>query len=369
VLKYIDEFRQRDYAVKLIQKIKSINIGFIPVFMEVCGTHTVSIVKSGIRRALEGHVKLVSGPGCPVCVTSSAAVDKFIALSYKPDVILTTFGEMMKVPGSTTSLIKRKAEGASVKVVHSPMAAFELAISSPSKKVVFLGVGFETTVPSIAATILKAYEMKVKNFYIACEHKLVPPALVALLMDKEVKLNGFICPGHVSVIIGANAYLPVAYNYGVPCVVSGFEPVDILMSIVMLMNQLKEKKAEVEIQYKRTVSCSGNKKALDIMYEVFEVDDSYWRGIGVIEGSGLKLREKYKAFDAYTEFEIEDPEPLKSSCICGNILKGINVPVDCPLFGKKCTPLHPVGPCMVSSEGSCAAFYKYGDSFVHMYEV
>ncbi|MBI4777681.1 hydrogenase formation protein HypD [Candidatus Desantisbacteria bacterium] len=352
--------------------------------MEVCGTHTVAIFKHGIRGLLPASLKLLSGPGCPVCVTPTQDVDAAIWLSRQKDVILTTFGDMMRVPGTmgagvegllpsaasgsrpSASLEKQRAKGADIRVVYSVLDALELAKTNPAKKVVFLGVGFETTSPSIASCIYTANQEGISNFWVYTCHKLIPPAMRALLESGETTIDGFICPGHVSTIIGSLPYNFIAEEFGVPCVISGFEPLDILQSIYMLAKQIKEEKAQVQIQYSRCVKPEGNEKALSMLHEVFEPADSNWRGIGVIPGSGLKIRQKYSRFDASLHFEMPDLSDLSdlSDCICGEILRGVAIPPDCPLFGKVCIPEEPVGACMVSSEGTCAAYYKYSSRAV-----
>jgi len=269
----------------------------------------------------------------------------------------------MRVPGSNSSLLKERANGADVRIVYSTLDCLEIAEKNPTKDVVFLGVGFETTAPTIAAAIHEAHKKGVANFAVLAAHKLVPPALTALLENENVKVDGFICPGHVSIIIGAQAYLPVAQKFHVPCVIAGFEPVDILQSIQMLVRQIEQNKAAVEIAYKRSVTFEGNKKAREVLFNVFEPCDAKWRGIGLIPGSGLKIRNEFRDFDALNRFDltVENVEEPRG-CLCGAVLSGIKTPFDCALFGKACTPDEPIGPCMVSSEGTCAAYYKYHQS-------
>ncbi len=358
-MKHLSEYRDSSIARKIIEAINSASKKKINL-MEVCGTHTVAISKSGIREMLPSSVTLLSGPGCPVCVTPNCDLDKAIALAHLPDVILITFGDMMKVPGSYSSLSKEKAKGYDIRIVYSTLDALKIAEENPNKKVIFFGVGFETTSPTIALSIVEAKMRNLKNYSVLARHKTVPPAMAALLSLGEVKIDGFICPGHVSTIIGSIPYEFIAEN-GIPCVISGFEPLDILQSILMLIKQIENGKAEVEIEYKRSVRPEGNLNAIKIMEEVFEPSDTDWRGIGVIPGSGLKLKDKYESFDADKNFEVEVP-PTKDTkgCSCGEILRGVKFPYDCSLFGRVCTPENPVGPCMVSSEGSCAAYYRYG---------
>ncbi len=329
--------------------------------MEFCGTHTVAIFRFGIRQVLPPTIEMLSGPGCPVCVTDNADLDKAIALAQIPGVILATFGDMMKVPGSRSSLQRVKAEGADVRLVYSTMDALKIAEENPTKSVVFLGIGFETTAPTIAASILQAEEKGLRNYFVLSFHKLCPPVIKAILDSGEVKLQGLICPGHVSAIIGSYPWEFIARDYGIPCVVSGFEPLDILQSIEMLVNQIEEGESRVEIAYRRGVRPEGNQEALKIMYEVFEPCPARWRGIGEVPNSGLKLRKEFRHFDAELAFDV-DPGPTYEprGCICGEILRGVKTPLDCRLFGKVCTPEYPVGPCMVSSEGTCSAYYLYG---------
>lgn len=330
--------------------------------MEVCGTHTMAIYRQGIRTLLPDKVGLTSGPGCPVCVTPVEFVDKAVALARMPDVIVTTFGDMMRVPGSSTSLLREKACGADVRIVYSPLDAVSIAEKNPGKRVVFLGVGFETTAPTIAASILDAGKREVNNFFVLCAHKTMPQAMSALTADPDLQIDGYLCPAHVSTIIGANAYIPLSAARRIPCVITGFEPVDILQGIAMLVRQITEKEARVDNQYSRFVRPGGNPQALDILQRVFEPCDARWRGLGVIPGSGLAIREVFARFDIEKVLNIETEVPHEpAGCRCGEILMGKIVPSDCPLFGKACTPEEPVGACMVSSEGVCSAAFKYGD--------
>jgi len=332
--------------------------------MEFCGGHTVTIFRYGIRQVLPPTIDMVSGPGCPICVTANADLDKAIALAQIPGVIITTFGDMLKVPGSHSSLQKVKANGAEVHTVYSTMDALKQAEVNPTKSVVFLGIGFETTAPTIAASILQAQEKKLKNYYVLSLHKLCPPVIKAILDSGEVKLDGLICPGHVSAIIGSYPWEFIARDYGIPCVVSGFEPLDILQCVDMLVAQVENGESRVEIAYRRGVRPEGNQQALKLMEQVFEPCPARWRGVGEVPNSGLKLRKKYQRFDVELAFDI-NPGPTHEprGCICGDILRGVKTPADCQLFGKACTPEHPVGACMVSSEGSCSAYYLYGGNF------
>jgi hydrogenase expression/formation protein HypD len=296
-----------------------------------------------------------------VCVTPNGDIDKAIALALQPEVIMATFGDMIKVPGSRSSLEKAKSEGADVRIVYSTMDALELAKKNSDKAIVFLGIGFETTAPTTAASIVAAQEEAINNYYVFCCHKLTPPVMNALLERGEISLNGIICPGHVSVIIGSQPYESLARQFGIACVVTGFEPVDVLLGIRMLVAQIEEGKPKVEIAYSRAVRPEGNKEALRLIRKVFEPCPSVWRGIGVVEESGLRIRQEYEQFDAEKVFPEIDPGPLiePKGCICGEVLRGVKTPLDCPLFAKKCNPEHPVGPCMVSSEGSCSTYYHY----------
>lgn len=359
MVRLIEEFRNPELLRPVLERISQ-HTGRPYTLMEVCGTHTVSISRFGIRSALPENLKLLSGPGCPVCVTSQRDIDTAIELSRIPGVILATFGDMMKVPGTRSSLAREKAKGADIRVCYSTKDALEIAEKNPDKSVVFYGVGFETTAPTIALSLIEAKKRNIKNYYVFSSHKLVPPALKALLESGEVKIEGFILPGHVSVVIGLKAYEFLATEYGVPGVISGFEPLDILISIDMLVNQINSGQARIENQYKRTVSYEGNLLAQEYMEQVFEVCDAEWRGIGVIPESGLRLKEEYADFDAARNFEVNVEKSFEPpNCSCGEVLRGAKTPFDCALFGKSCTPEKPVGPCMVSSEGACAAYYRY----------
>jgi hydrogenase expression/formation protein HypD len=326
--------------------------------MEVCGTHTVAIARHGLRQALPEGVRLISGPGCPVCVTPQDQIDFFIALGGVDGVTLATFGDMVRVPGTAKSLEEARAEGVDVLVVYSPMDAVEAAGRHPERQVVFFGIGFETTAPAVALATLEAQRRGLANFSVLCAHKLIPPAMMALL-DSDVRVDGFICPGHVSVVIGSDAYCPVAAR-GKPCVVTGFEPADVLAACQMLLKQLAEGRSEVEVEYGRAVRPEGNPKAQELLARVFRVADARWRGLGVIPGSGYEMADEFGAFDAARRFEVERPKSIEPvGCRCGDVLRGAIEPPECPLFGKACTPRKPVGSCMVSSEGACQAWYRY----------
>jgi len=362
-VRFITEFRRPELAEGLISQINRQSKTSARL-MEFCGGHTVTIFRYGIRQVLPPTIDMVSGPGCPICVTANADLDKAIALAQTQDVIITTFGDMLKVPGSRSSLQKVRAEGADVRMVYSTMDALKIAEGNPKKSVVFLGIGFETTAPTIAASILQAEQRGIGNYYVLSLHKLCPPVIRVILDSGEVKLDGLICPGHVSAIIGSHPWEFISRDYGIPCVVSGFEPLDILQCVDMLVAQIERGESKVEIAYRRGVHPEGNQQALKIIEQVFEACPAQWRGIGEVLNSGLKLREEYQRFDAEFAFDI-DPGPTKEpeGCICGDILRGVKTPADCQLFGKACTPQNPVGPCMVSSEGSCSAYYLYGGDF------
>ena len=360
-MKHLSEYRNGTLARELAQRIRASSKKPVRL-MEICGTHTVSIFRHGIRNILPPTITLISGPGCPVCVTSVQDLDRAIALARIPNVILATYGDLLRVPGSETSLSMEKAKGAAIEIVYASFDALKLASENPGKPVVFLGIGFETTSPTIAATILEAKRAGLKNFFVFSAHKLLPPALNALLLSGDLNIHGFICPGHVTTIIGTKAYEEVARRFGTPCVVTGFEPIDILQSIAMLVDQLEKGEARVEIQYTRAVAAEGNLKAQAVLKEVFEPSDAYWRGLGKIPLSGLKIREEFKNLDAERAFSLSVPVAQEPpGCACGEILRGIKTPIECLLFRKVCNPTHPVGPCMVSTEGTCAAYYKYSD--------
>ena len=369
-MKYLDEFRDPKVAKALVARIQetAARIDGVARIMEICGSHTVSIFRAGIKSLLPGNVKLISGPGCPVCVTAMSDMDRMIALASPPDgtdTLVATFGDMIRVPGTKTSLEAEMASGADVRIATSPLDALKWAKDNPSKAVIFLGVGFETTSPTIAASVLQARKAGLENFYVYPAFKLLPPALTALLdtpdMAPEMAIDGFLCPGHVSVMLGADAYKPVAAKYKKPCVIAGFEPLDVLLGISMLCEQLADKAHEVQNGYGRAVTDEGNTQAMGILHQVYEPMDAPWRGLGTIPESGLGFREEFAAHDAVRRFGLEEivagTEP--GGCACGEVLRGLIDPPQCPLFGKACTPDSPVGSCMVSSEGSCAAWYKY----------
>ncbi len=345
---------------KLSQSLKSMKISKPISLMEVCGTHTMAIHRSGLSQMLPENLRLVSGPGCPVCVTPISYLDTAIAMAKKHGVILTTFGDMMRVPGSNETLSNLRSQGYPVEIVYSPLGALEMAQKNPDKNIVFLAVGFETTTPTIAATVLMAKEKNINNFFVLPAHKLVMPALEALISDPNLTLNGFILPGHVSTILGAEPYSFIAQKYKRACVITGFEASDVIQGIMMLIKQIETNDYKVEIQYNRVVHEQGNVKARTVVDEVYAPVDTEWRGFGQIPESGLGLRKSYKVFDAQTRFPVE----VRSSddnkgCQCGEVLQGRITPPECKLYAKPCTPENPIGPCMVSSEGTCAAYFKY----------
>ncbi|MBI5231675.1 MAG: hydrogenase formation protein HypD [Coriobacteriales bacterium] len=356
-------FRDPEIARGLIDAIAASAAKTGPVkIMEVCGTHTVAIARNGLRAVMPENVILISGPGCPVCVTANIDIDTAIEFARQPDVTVTTFGDMMKVPGSRSSLSREKAEGRDVRVVYSPLDALAIAEENPDRQVVFIGVGFETTVPVIAAAIKRAQAKGLKNFSVFSAHKTVPEALRALVNDPEVAINALLLPGHVSTIIGPEPYQFLAEEYNVPGVITGFEPIDVLQGIWMLMQQLEKGEADIEIGYTRGVSPGGNEQARKLFGEVIEPADADWRGIGIIPGTGLAIREEFAEFDAMKKVPVQPEEPREiPGCQCGDVLRGVTLPFECKLFAKACTPEHPIGPCMVSSEGSCAAYYRYTD--------
>lgn len=360
-MKHIGDYRDAHLVRSLAARIRKRLGPRKPVFMEVCGTHTMAMFRHGLRDLLEDSVTLLSGPGCPVCVTPTAYLDRAIAIAREHRVAIATFGDMLRVPGSRTSLERERAVGCEVRVVYSPLDALSLAGRADGRRIVFLGVGFETTAPTIASSILEAERKGVEGFWVLSAHKRIPPALEAIARDPEVHIDGFICPGHVSVITGSRAYETVAGDHGIPCVVTGFEPLDIMNGIHMLVRQYMEKSSRVEIAYTRAVRPEGNPRALALLDQVFRVDDSHWRGLGSIPGSGFSIREDYARRDAALAFPVEVPPAVENrSCRCGDVLAGKATPPDCPLFGSACRPEFPVGPCMVSSEGTCAAYYRYG---------
>ncbi|MBL1405678.1 MAG: hydrogenase formation protein HypD [Rhizobiales bacterium] len=368
-MKYVDEFRDPEKARSLLKEINGLvkQIDFCkkrPIYiMEVCGGHTHSIFRYGLEGMLPKEIELVHGPGCPVCVLPMGRVDDCVALAEMPDTIFTTFGDAMRVPGSKKSLLQAKADGADVRMVYSPLDALQLAKDNPDKKVVFFGLGFETTMPSTAFTILQAKRDKVTNFSLFCNHITIIPTVKAILDSPDMQIDGFLGPGHVSMVIGIRPYDFIADHYKRPLVVAGFEPLDILHSVWMVLKQIAEGRAEIENQYARIVPDEGNDEALEAVAEVFELREFFeWRGLGSIDHSGVRMREAYKEFDAERLFTVPDIKIADpKSCQCGEVLKGVIKPFACKVFGKACTPETPLGALMVSSEGACAAYYQYGD--------
>lgn len=363
-MKYIEEFRDPHTAQALFRQIEKLSqkLERDIKIMEICGGHTHSIFKYGIEELLPKNIELIHGPGCPVCVMPKGRLDDAIYISHNPNVIFTTFGDTMRVPGSKHSLLQAKAQGADIRMVYSPLDSLQIAKDNLDKEVVFFAIGFETTAPSTALTILQAAAQEITNFSMFSNHVLVIPALQALLENPDLQLDGFVGPGHVSMVIGTEAYQFISQQYYKPIVVSGFEPLDILQSIWMVLQQLLENRCEVENQYTRFVHKKGNQNALNAMQQVFETREKFaWRGLGEIPYSGLKIRQEYSQFDAEVKFIIPNCQVADhKACQCGEILKGVLKPWQCKVFGTACTPENPIGTCMVSSEGACAAYYKYG---------
>jgi hydrogenase expression/formation protein HypD len=368
-MKYVDEFRDPEKAKFLVREIHSL-VDRIEVcrtrplqIMEVCGGHTHAIFRYGVETMLPDEIELVHGPGCPVCVLPMGRVDDCVALAETPGVIFTTFGDAMRVPGSKKSLLQAKAEGADVRMVYSPLDSLSIARSNPDREVVFFGLGFETTMPSTALTILRAEKEGIENFSLFCNHITIIPTIKAILDSPDLQLDGFLGPGHVSMVIGNSSYRFIAEHYKKPLVVAGFEPLDIMHSIWMVLVQIAEGRVEIENQYNRVVPDGGNRVALDAIGRVFQLREFFeWRGLGSIDHSGVRVRDAYARYDAERKFsvpalKIADPK----SCQCGEVLKGVIKPWDCKVFGKACTPETPLGALMVSSEGACAAYYQYGD--------
>ena len=359
-MKHIDEYRDSELSAAVAARIRRTS-GQPVGFMEFCGGHTVTIARYGLESLLPRHIRLLSGPGCPVCVTPIDLIDRMIALAGLPGMIVTSYGDMLRVPGSSSSLLlERGRNSVDVRIVYSSYEALEIARQNPEREVVFFGIGFETTAPATAAVVLKARQLELDNFSVVSAHKTTPGIIRALLDNEDVRLDGLICPGHVSVITGTAPYHYAAKQRGVPCVICGFEPLDVLQSVLMLVEQVKQGRAEVEIQYRRGVREQGNRKARRIMEEVFEPADSNWRGIGMVPGTGLSLKPEFEQWNALVRYPLDMPEPKEpAGCICGKILRGAASPGDCGLFGRQCTPATPVGACMVSSEGACQAHYRW----------
>jgi len=359
-MKYLDEYRDGDIAARLVERIRRVQTR--PwVIMEVCGGQTHSIVKNGIDHLLPKGIELVHGPGCPVCVTPLEMIDKAHAIARRPEVIFCSFGDMLRVPGSDGDLFSIKSQGGDVRVVYSPLDCLKIARANPEKQVVFFAIGFETTAPANAMLAWQVREMGLGNVSLLVSHVLVPPAIEAVLSSAQNRVQGFLGPGHVCAVVGYTEYEPLAARFHVPIVVTGFEPLDILEGVLMVIDQLESGRGEVENQYSRVLARGGNRPAQDLIGKVFEVSDRKWRGVGNIPRSGFQLREEFRAFDAEPRFRVEaiaTQEP--AVCIAGQILQGIKKPHDCPAFGTECTPQHPLGATMVSAEGACAAYYAYG---------
>jgi len=359
-VKFIDEYRDPVAAQRWLAAIRGL-VTRPWTLMEVCGGQTHAILKYGIDELLPREVTLLHGPGCPVCVTPLEKIDRALALASRPNVIFCSFGDMLRVPGTDRDLLAVKAAGGDVRIVYSPLDALKVALENPDKQVVFFAVGFETTAPGNAMAVYQARRAGLENFSVLVSHVLVPPALEAILASPSCRVQGFLAAGHVCAVMGYTEYLPIAARYKVPIVVTGFEPLDLLQGIYLSVKQLEEGRAEVENQYSRVVSEQGNRQAQSIVTEVFGVVDRAWRGIGVIPGSGLGLREAYAGFDAERRFDLSEvgPRPEPAECIAGLVLQGLKTPHECDAFGRRCTPEHPLGATMVSSEGACAAYYRH----------
>lgn len=358
-MKYIDEYRNYEALDKYLKLIEAITTQPWTI-MELCGGQTHSIVKYRIQELIPSSIQLVHGPGCPVCVTSLELIDKAIEIALQPNVIFCSFGDMLRVPGSNNSLLTAKSEGADIRIVYSPLDTLALARENPNRQVVFFGVGFETTAPAIAMSLYQAKEENLKNYSVLCSHFLVPPAMEAILNSPKSVVQGFLAAGHVCTVMGYEEYFPISSHYHVPIVVTGFEPLDIVEGLYLCIKQLEEGMYEVENQYARSVRKEGNPTARHIMNQVFEVVSRKWRGIGPIQHSGLGIRPEYSEFDAEKRFSVNDIERNEHSvCISAEILQGFKKPHDCPAFGKQCIPENPLGAPMVSSEGACAAYYRY----------
>ncbi len=363
-MKYITEYRNPELVDELIKQIHLINTK--PwTLMEICGGQTHSLVKNGILDMLPKTITMVHGPGCPVCVTSVSVIDEAVFLSEQPNTILCSFGDMLRVPGSKKSLLEAKAQGADIRILYSPLEAVQLAKQNPDKQIVFFAVGFETTAPANALSVIHASHLQLNNYSILASHVLVPPAMEAILSDRDNKIDAFLAAGHVCTIMGMEEYYPVAEKYKCPIVITGFEPVDLLQGILMAITQLEKGEYKVENQYTRYVQREGNQIAMKTIYDVFAISDRTWRGIGTIPQSGYEVNEKYKNFNARLKFNIQIPLAEENKdCISGDIMKGLKKPKQCPNFGNNCKPEHPLGAPMVSSEGACSAYYHYANSVI-----
>ncbi len=359
-MKYIDEYRDPVLARKLIGEIRRVTTG--PwTMMEVCGGQTHTIVKQGIDELLPEGVRMIHGPGCPVCVTPLEQVDKALAIAARPNVIFTSYGDMLRVPGSTTDLLSLKARGADVRIVYSPLDAVKIAAHNPDREVVFFGVGFETTAPANAMAVWQAAQLELGNFSMLVSHVLVPPAMTAILESPANQVQAFLAAGHVCAVMGWTEYEPIAEKYRVPIVVTGFEPLDLLEGILMAIRQLEDGRHEVENQYARAVKREGNRLAQETVFRVFEVGDRTWRGIGMIPSSGYRLKPQFERFDAERRYQVTDIRVQEHpACVAGEIMQGVKTPLDCTAYGAACTPQRPLGAAMVSSEGTCAAYFAAG---------
>jgi hydrogenase expression/formation protein HypD len=358
-MKFLSEYRDPELVKQYLQEIHEVTTRPWNI-MEICGGQTHGLVKNGLLELLPDQITMIHGPGCPVCVTPLYLIDKAVYLAEEKDVILCSFGDMLRVPGSQKSLLESKAAGADIRILYSPLEAVELAKANPDREVVFFAVGFETTAPANALSVIHAAQGKVPNYSILASHVLVPPAMAAVLEDEEARIQGFLAAGHVCTIMGIGEYYPLVDKYQVPIVVTGFEPVDLLQGILMTVRQLEKGTYQLENQYSRVVKPEGNPNAIKTIEQVFRVADREWRGIGTIPQSGLEVRPEYVAYDANLKFQVNIPKAEESGeCIAGQVLKGIKKPFECPQFGKKCTPSNPLGAPMVSSEGACAAYYHF----------
>ena len=368
-MKYLTEFRDPVLAQQYLEELNK-TVAQPWTIMEVCGGQTYSLVKNGLLQMLPEKITMVHGPGCPVCVTPIHLIDRAIELATKHNVTLFSFGDMLRVPGSEKSLLQAKAEGADVRIVYSPLEAVKFAQQNPNREVVFFAVGFETTAPANALSVIQAHQLGLKNYSIIASHVLVPPAMDALLTDPETVVQGFLAAGHVCTVMGINEYYPIVERFKVPVVVTGFEPIDLLQGILMVVRQLENKEAKLENQYARVVQEKGNAEAQKAIMEVFEISDRMWRGMDVIPQSGYIVKEKYSAYDATKKFDVVlTAEKENDTCIAGAIMKGIKKPLDCPNFGTNCKPSHPLGAPMVSSEGACATYYHYFNAIKETEEV
>lgn len=360
-MKFLTEYRDPELAQRYLEEIKK-TVTRPWTIMEVCGGQTHSLVKNGILNMLPKEINMVHGPGCPVCVTPLNLIDKAVYLAEEEQVILCSFGDMLRVPGSEKSLLEAKANGADIRILYSPLEAVKIAQDNPDRQVVFFAVGFETTAPANALSVVHANRLGLDNYSILASHVLVPPAIEALVSDEECHVQGFLAAGHVCTIMGMEEYYPLVEQFKVPIVITGFEPVDILQGILMTVKQLENGEAKLENQYARMVRESGNSKAMETIYEVFDVTDRMWRGMDVIPKSGYEVKANYSKYDAKAKFEVNIPEaPENAECIAGDIMKGLKKPFECPNFGTACKPENPLGAPMVSSEGACAAYYHFSD--------